>query len=63
MLQAVQIMLMAVVITAVTGFLISLLIHGLSTLVRLRPAETQNEEELTALAVALAVRHSGQKID
>lgn len=55
-------MLMAVAITAVTGFLISLLIHGLSALVRLRAPETQNDEEITALAVALAVRHSGQKI-
>ena len=55
-------MLMAVAITAVTGFLISQLIHGLSALVRLRSPETQNEEEITALAVALAVRRSGQKI-
>ena len=62
MLQALQIMLMAVAITAVTGFLISLLIHGLSALVRLRSPETQNEEEITALAVALAVRRNGQKI-
>ncbi len=56
MIQALQIMFVAVVITAVTGFLISLLIQVLSSAVGVRRAAVSDDSEKIALAVALAIR-------
>ncbi len=58
MLQAFLIMLVALAITAVTGFIIALLIHVLTILVQLKkPAATAaDEDELAALALAIALR-------
>ena len=56
MLQAIFIMLAAMVITVVTGFLISLLIQLLCRMVRQNPAPDAGEEaERIALALALAL--------
>lgn len=58
MLQAFLIMLVALAITAVTGFIIALLIHVLTILVQLKKpaATTADEDELAALALAIALR-------
>ena len=56
MAQAFLIMLVALAITAVTGFLIALLIHILTILVQLKkPATNAEEDELAALALAIAL--------
>ncbi len=57
MLQAIQIMFMAVAISIVTGFLISLLIQVLCRVVAALGASGQQEDDgaATALAIALAL--------
>ena len=56
MAQAFLIMLVALAITAVTGFLIALLIHILTILVQLKkPTTNAEEDELAALALAIAL--------
>lgn len=53
MLQAFQIMLVAVVVTFVTGFFISMLIQFLCKLVGLGKAEQSDDTEAIALAIAI----------
>ncbi|MDD3154375.1 MAG: hypothetical protein PHS41_05860 [Victivallaceae bacterium] len=61
MLSVVKLMLIAVAVTAVTGFLISFLIQILTKLVSSRPQKSSDEEELTALAIAIALRGAERK--
>lgn len=56
MIQALQIMLMAALIAAVTSFMISLLIQVLCRLIREKtPAAAENDGALVALAIAVAL--------